>query len=122
MFSAGVFVFFFSKKRQRSAGDWRFSKVGEKVGEKNVISFFVGRKEESWCLETKMLYEKRPLDLRLRTNVLICRFIGHDPQDMICQPQDIVDPKFCYKFLGTVFPEMVSDQIGGFVGLNQHLI
>ena len=69
-----------------------------------------------------MSYEKRPLDLRLRTNVLICRFIGHDPQVMILQPKDIVDPKFWYKFLGTVFPEMVSDQIGGLVGLNQNLI
>ena len=41
---------------------------------------------------------------------------------MIFQPQGIDDGTFHYKFLETEFPDIVSDQIGGSLGLHDPMI
>ena len=48
--------------------------------------------------------------------------VEHHTQVMIFQPQGIDDGTFHYKFLETEYPDIVSDQIGGSLGLHDPMI
>jgi hypothetical protein len=55
------------------------------------------------------------------STVLVRRFITHHTQNMILQPEGINDGTFHCRFLGSEFPEIVTDQVGGSLGLHESI-